>query len=152
MHIQCPKTKQGSTEKRKQKCNSILGGYRPDLLTYIRGGDHTLLNTSRRASCITELSSTRRRRWRGDAMPAPSVLSICGMEYSTGPSQGLKIRGGVRSTVVGIICPPVEIGLTVCPPPTPLLATALEYVWFWPIILHFRTQPACFTKSKYSQM
>ena len=50
MHIQCPKTKQGSTEKRKQKCNSILGGYRPDLLTYIRGGDHTLLNTSRRTS------------------------------------------------------------------------------------------------------
>jgi hypothetical protein len=82
VHIQCPKTKQGSTEKRKQKCNSILGGYRPDLLTYIRGGDHTLLNTSRRASCTTELSSTRRRRWRGDAMPAPSALSICGMEYS----------------------------------------------------------------------
>ena len=84
MHIQCPKTKQGSTEKRKQKCNSILGGYRPDLLTYIRGGDHTLLNTSsRQASCTTELSSTRRRRWCGVAMPAPSALSIrLGMEYS----------------------------------------------------------------------
>ena len=36
----------------------------------------------------------------------------------TGPSQGLKIREGpgvLSSTVVGIICPLVEIGLTVLP-------------------------------------
>ena len=32
--------------------------------------------------------------------------------YPSGPSQGLKIRGGARSNVVGIMCPPVEIGLT----------------------------------------
>lgn len=114
VHIQCPKTKQGSTEKRKQKCNSILGGYRPDLLTYICGGDHTLLNTSsRRASCTTELSSTKRRRWRGDAMPAPSALSIRGMEYSIywrnrlfqsiaikGPLQKLRIKNK-KGPIVG---------------------------------------------------
>ena len=28
------------------------------------------------------------------------------------PVEGLKIRGGASSNVVGIICPPVEIGLT----------------------------------------
>ena len=36
------------------------------------------------------------------------------LNYNSGPSQGLKIRGA-HSTVVGIICPLVEIGLTVLP-------------------------------------
>ena len=41
------------------------------------------------------------------------LVSICN---HSGPSQCLKIRGrGARSTVVGIICPLVEIGLTVPP-------------------------------------
>ena len=35
--------------------------------------------------------------------------------YNTGSSQGLKIQGGARSNVVGIMCPPVEIGLTDLP-------------------------------------
>ena len=54
----------------------------------------------------------------------------CAMHYAsiTEPSQGLKIRGA-RSTVVGIICPPPWLRLTVWPktgglkphPPTPRL-------------------------------
>ena len=34
---------------------------------------------------------------------------------NSGPSQGLKIRWGAFRTVVGIICPLVEMGLTVWP-------------------------------------
>ena len=42
------------------------------------------------------------------------VISPKRLSLKAGPSQGLKIRG-VRSNVVGIICPLVEIGLTVWP-------------------------------------
>ena len=64
------------------------------------------------------------------------ILPEC--NQTAGPSQGLKIRGGARGTVVVIICPLVEIGLTLgslnssvkswregrLKPPSPLLATA----------------------------
>ena len=43
-------------------------------------------------------------------------LQWCIFRSDTGPSQGLKIRGGgAGSIVVGIICPLFEIGLTVRP-------------------------------------
>ena len=60
--------------------------------------------------------------------------------YSAGPQEGLKIQvgGGDSSNVVGIICPKVEIGVTVLPksggamappaPPAPPAPTALRLV------------------------
>ena len=44
------------------------------------------------------------------------LVSLARLINITGPSHGLKIRGrGARSNEVGIMCPPVEIGLTDLP-------------------------------------
>ena len=71
-----------------------------------------------------------------DPIVKSGVQDCIGHISLPGPSQGLKIWWGGRSTVVGIICPLVEIGLTVRPkigrgaPPFPL-APACKSPSFW---------------------
>ena len=42
----------------------------------------------------------------GALMETVATIDPANIGNTAGPSQGLKIRGGARSTVVGTICPP----------------------------------------------
>ena len=57
---------------------------------------------------------------RGSGMASSSVksksshINFMRLNLNSRPLQGPKIRGGVRSTLVGVICLLVEVVLTVC--------------------------------------